>query len=268
MWACFGNREIEFEEQPRPHARPVKSYRFVRPSSTKSNSIPFDTAVYQSSSRVQPIKDTFQPPEGDDSKPRNASSIPLPPVIHQPFYHPQPNFQQPLQHAPADMFQPLPPPPPAFHPYPPAQQHNLGPGFRTPEPIGWPDNDNATIIVDDSPQYAVARHLRRDSRGRTFIVRDHRTGHHARSASCTRHARNNGGRYSLYCHADSDGNRPSREWDDGDSWSGRDSATVKSGYWSDGGDSWDEYANEMQTGRIGRRIESGRRDGRRGYYLT
>jgi hypothetical protein len=263
MCDCFGNREIEIEEEASPHARPVKSYRFVRPSSTKSNSIPFDTVVYHSSSRLQPRKDTFQPAEGDDSKAKNTPLYqPLPAVIHQPFQHAQPIYQQPLQHPQPDIFEPFPPPPPAFHANLPAQHRNLRPGFSTPERIGWADNDNGTIIVDDSPQYAVARLPRRDSHGRSLVVRGHRAGHHGRPASRTRRAWNNRHR------RESDGNGPNWEWDDGDSWSGRDDETVKSGYWSDGGDSFNEPANVKHTRRVGRRIGDGRRDGGRGYYLT
>jgi hypothetical protein len=121
------------------------------------------------------------------------------------------------------------------------------------------------IIGDDEPQHAVARLPKRDSRGRLIVARRHGTGQHHRSASRTSRAHSNGDGYSpSYYYGSSDGSRPSRDWDDGDSWSGRGGGRVKSGYWSEGGDSWDEHV----SGRRPKRIENGRRDGRRGYYLN
>jgi hypothetical protein len=241
MCGLFRDRTIQIEQHSRAGGLPTRTYQFVRSPSTKSHLSTSTALVRRPSPDIKPVKDTFQPPEGDDFDHRNNRAgqpqarlfHPLPPIIHQV----QPSEHQRDNHR---LFGALEGPPP----------HNQ----HRPE---W--SDNSTLIVSDHPERAIARLPKRDSRGRR-VIRVHRSHPHHRSSSRRARTRSGGGGY-YYDYGRSDG---SHETWDGDSWAERESGwgTLKSEYeeWSDGGDSWDGDRREWKA------IEGGRR--RRRYYLN
>ncbi|ERF69069.1 hypothetical protein EPUS_01025 [Endocarpon pusillum Z07020] len=235
MFGCFRGPTVRIEKHTNSCGPPTRSYQFIRSSSTKTQ-CPSSTAPTPASVRVcrpppevQPVEDNFHPPEGDGDYPQQFRRH----NVTGPF-HPLPIIHQ---HTPP------------IHPHPPPSQQN-----DPPQPGG-----NEPIIIDDHHQPAVAGVAKHDHRGRR-VLRVHRSHPHRRSLSRnTSRARSGSGKYYSSYYDGSGGSRLSRDWDGSDSWGG----TVKSGYWSDGGDSWDGNHETIRVPRIG----NGGRDGRRGYYL-
>ncbi|KAF7513863.1 hypothetical protein GJ744_006477 [Endocarpon pusillum] len=238
MLDCFRGPTVRIEKHANPGGPPTRSYQFIRLSSTKTQ-IPCSTAPTPAPVRVRcpppqvtPVEDNFHPPEGDDD-------------------YPLPFRRQNVR----GQFQPL----PIIHQHLPPIHQTGQPQVATIDPSNpnpaVSNGDNGIIIVDGKTQGARACVPKRDKRGRR-VVRVHRSQPHRGSLSRnTSRARSGSGKYYSSYWDGSGGSRFSRDWDDSDSWEG----TVKSGYLSDGGDSWDGNHETVRTRRIG----NGGGDGRR-----
>ncbi len=286
MFDWLRGRTIRIEEHANPGGPPTKNYQYIRTASTKSQippsaaPTPAPVPVRRPPLEAEPEEDNFHPLEGDDvhlpSFQRRIGAgqyHPLPPIIHQQ----RPRFQ----HNNQPQFDAIEPPPPNRYlewsngnnaiEQPPPNRHlewsNGNNAVEQPPPnrhLEWSNGDNATFRVNDHHERAVARLPKRDKRGQR-VVRVHRPLPHRGSLSRnTSRARSGSGKYYSSYYDGSGGSRSSRDWDDSDSWAGGSRGTVKSGEWSDGGDSWDEGRKVRRS----RRIENGRRDGRKGYYLN